>query len=138
MKANELMIGDWVHSNHHGKNIKITQYDFFTHLHNECGEQELAPYAKPISGRDFEPIPITPEILKKNGFKGIMYGVFNVDNYQLQYYYKKNKLIIFHTRIEELKRQTITTEIIFQCRCFFIHQLQQVLRFCEIDKEIEL
>ena len=73
MKETDLMIGDWVYNKHHGKNIRFTHYDFFTHTHNDFGEQELAPFAKPTTGRDLEPIPLTPEII----LNVIMYMSFN-------------------------------------------------------------
>lgn len=67
MKANELMIGDWVYNSYHKKPIQITPFDFFTHSHTEgvpSFDGILNP--KPTSGRDLEPIPLTAEILEKN------------------------------------------------------------------------
>lgn len=67
MDINKLMIGDWVYNTHHKKNIKITPYDFFTHGHLN-GHQYIMGLGTPCLGRDLEPIPLTPEILEKNGF----------------------------------------------------------------------
>jgi hypothetical protein len=69
MDIKSLMIGDWVYNKHHEKNIRLTQYDFFTHTHNDFGEQKLAPFAKPTIGSDLEPIPLEKIHLVKNGFK---------------------------------------------------------------------
>ena len=68
MKPTELMIGDWVFNKHHKKPIQITPYDFFNHAHLPSGEKYFVGELKVISGRDFEPIPLTAEILERNGF----------------------------------------------------------------------
>lgn len=143
MKTNELMIGDWVHNNHHGNNIKIAQYDFFTHIHNECGEQELAPYAKPISGRDFEPIPLTPEILEKNEFK--KFPFFHI-NEQHQWSWWENTLISVTLWCRELNDDTkdgmmLKIEAPTSTLCIkvnYVHEFQHALRLCGIEKEIVL
>lgn len=138
MKANELMIGDWVYNKHHGKNIKLTPYDFFTHTHNEFGEQELAPFAKPTIGRDLEPIPLTQKILEKNGFENI-----GDDTYQLE-----EKPCWFwvdffrHTYGCEYDTSTYEYEDDEHRLKLYgipsVHELQHALRICGIEKEIEL
>lgn len=62
MKANELMIGDWV-SQSNGNAVKIDwiktgEYGYY----DKYGKMEIA--CTPL----LEPIPLTPEILEKNGF----------------------------------------------------------------------
>lgn len=138
MKANELMIGDWVYNKHHGKNIKLTPYDFFTHTHNEFGEQELAPFAKPTIGRDLESIPLTQKILEKNGFENI-----GDDTYQLE-----EKPCWFwvdffrHTYGCEYDTSTYEYEDDEHRLKLYgipsVHELQHALRICGIEKEIEL
>lgn len=138
MKANELMIGDWVYNKHHGKNIKLTPYDFFTHTHNEFGEQELAPFAKPTIGRDLEPIPLTQKILEKNGFENI-----GDDTYQLE-----EKPCWFwvdffrHTYGCEYDTSTYEYEDDEHRLKLYgipsVHELQHALKLCGIEKEIEL
>lgn len=56
MKANELMIGDWVAFRGHP--YQYTAQDIATMA--ECEEKGIAT--------DTTPIPLTPEILEKNGF----------------------------------------------------------------------
>lgn len=138
MKANELMIGDWVYNKHHGKNIKLTPYDFFTNTHNEFGEQELAPFAKPTIGRDLEPIPLTQKILEKNGFENI-----GDDTYQLE-----EKPCWFwvdffrHTYGCEYDTSTYEYEDDEHRLKLYgipsVHELQHALKLCGIEKEIEL
>lgn len=138
MKANELMIGDWVYNKHHCKNIKLTPYDFFTNTHNEFGEQELAPFAKPTIGRDLEPIPLTQKILEKNGFENI-----GDDTYQLE-----EKPCWFwvdffrHTYGCEYDTSTYEYEDDEHRLKLYgipsVHELQHALKLCGIEKEIEL
>ena len=132
MKANELMIGDWVYNKHHKKNIRLTQYDFFTHTHNDFGEQELAPFAKPTTGRDLEPIHLTPEILEENGFeyhsgeRG-MYGVTTAN-----YYAMEGSPHIF------CDGDPFAVWFEDEVPIRYVHELQHVLRLCGIEKDIEL
>ena len=135
------MIGDWVYNKHHKKNIRLTHYDFFTHTHNDFGEQELAPFAKPTSGRDLEPIPLTPEILEKNGFtkstppSGIHAKCYELDNKKDKYNltiadYNKYKRLLLNVDSEDSE--------CFNIKCDYVHELQHALRLCKIEKEIEL
>ena len=50
------MIGDWVYNSYHKKNIKWNYSEMF------------CPNGIPVIGRDLEPVPLTPEILEKNGW----------------------------------------------------------------------
>lgn len=132
------MIGDWVYNKHHGKNIRLTPYDFFTHTHNEFGGQRLVPYATPTIGLDLEPIPLTPEILEKNGFEE------NGDNtYQLEE--KPNWFWVdFYKHEYGCEHDTSTHEYEDSERRLkkdgipFVHELQHAMRECEIEKQIEL
>jgi hypothetical protein len=117
MKANELsskdlMVGDWVMLQ--GKPYMIDMLN---------GYQE--------SSMGVEPIPLTPEILNKNGFgcdRNDGYAILRLeDNSELLYYFHEYKLTRFYK-----------SEIIFRCQCVYAHQLQHALRLCGINREIEL
>ena len=60
MKANELMIGDWIYDRDN-KPIKV-------HASPESYYQGIANLTYPYI-EDSKPIPLTDEILEKNGFK---------------------------------------------------------------------
>lgn len=125
------MVGDLVFNKHHGKNIRLTPYDFFTHTHNEFGEQELAPFAKPTFGRDLEPIPLTLEILEKNGF------VRELSDCGIDYSSEVYKLRIIRRRNDE--GWTIyANHFGLDKKDLFVHELQHALRLCGIEKEIKL
>lgn len=142
MKPEELMIGDWVYNAHHERNIRITPYDFFTHGHYSDGSQFIM--GRPALGRDLEPIPLSKEILEKNGFTycksdggfylhaTISYGnwdvyvvLFNVTDE-----YRNNQL--------HIASPDDSYTAIHLMECNHVHELQHALRLCGIEKEIVL
>lgn len=132
MKAKELMLGDWVYNTYHKKNIKITPYDFFTHGHLN-GHQYIMGLGTPCLGRDLEPIPLTPEILEKNGFKyndEEVYDdcIWSDGNIMLRLEYGF-RIVVTNDFDDESTNRTP-----FVLR--YVHQLQHALRLCGIDKEI--
>ena len=64
MKAQDLMIGDWVYYSHTEDGIapfdEVTQIEADDFTRDECIFQTL-----------YQPIPLTPKILEKNGFENI-------------------------------------------------------------------
>lgn len=130
MKANELMIGDWV------QGFVPDTYSRVEAIPNEnrlgvisSGGHYIASVAD-----DFQPIPLTPEILEKNGWKHKYYDVYQqtigetitidifpegcsiVDSRGSQRFW-------FRYHLPSLK---------------FVHELQHAMRLCGIEKEIEL
>lgn len=140
LSIKSLQIGDWVYNKHHDKNIRLTPYDLFTHTNNEFGEQELAPFAKPTIGKDFEPIPLEKIHLAKNGFKFREYSdeteFYYYDCYEINVSFDKGiseeniPPIIFLTI--EFAEKSIAMPI------EYVHELQQAMRIMGCDKEIEL
>ena len=132
MKAKELMVGDWV------KHINGTPYQVTCIKDNDfaCGIPHLWSY-----NNKFEPIPITVGILEKNGF------IFDGTQHWL---IKSDKLMIsvcpvqpdnewwdkFSTGIEV--SSVIADVTIDGVKQIYVHQLQNSLRLCGIDKEIVL
>ena len=116
MKANELMIGDWA--------------DFAP----ELGDQ---PIAKIITVNDLymidngrmvvRPIPLTPEILEKNGFEDTMGDAFWIST-SCNLLWKDGKLQNFCREEDD--------EVCIPCE--YVHELQHALRLCKVDKEIVL
>ena len=134
MDIKSLMIGDWVYNKHHGKYIRLTQYDFFTHTHNEFGEQELMPHARPTSGQDLEPIVLKRIHLTKNGFKAT-----NAED--TEFVYRDGYEI--KVMIDEYISDSMFLSIEFAEKNIwmpieYVHELQQAMRIMGCDKEIEL
>lgn len=131
----ELSVGNWVYNKHHGKAIQITPFDFFTHTHNKEGKQCLVGNPNLVSGKDFEPIPISPEILKKNGWQLSEYSsatlVFENKIVVVEFYESGTQLRIFK-RAEDEDLQILDISV------SGVHQLQNALILCKINKEIEL
>lgn len=122
MKANELMIGDWMrHVN--GTPMQVTK---ITTVHFACAKNGGANCWE--YNNKFEPIPLTKELLKKNGFE-LIKGIYPT----LRNHYKD---IIFQmVEIEETKHNK-PFYTFKGYPIFYVHQLQHALKLCEIDKEI--
>lgn len=135
MEAKELQIGDYV--NYRGQIIKVTSLNDKGGS-NEVGwgiYEELCVYATLV-----KPISITPEILEKNGFVKCEpqgYDLYIKDKegaglyrifWQGEDYNYYLEVAAYVGDYGEFNKTNIK----------YVHQLQQVLRFCGIEKEIEL
>ena len=152
MKANELMIGDWV---------RITDDDtdaFFdarvgtlTRVENIFVVPPGEEMAQPFSIDCVEPIPITPEILEKNGFdiNGIPEDMQPVeerdwsdDTYVWSGQETPDEVMEVCVYMED--PNNFFAEIICQychvdgVHIKYVHELQHALRLCGIEKEIVL
>ena len=127
MKANELMIGDWVYNNP----------SYFNDDYNGVTEfpDELQPY-KIERGEDLEetgcysPIPLTAEILEKNGWKWNRYNTFLelvAGTIHLSWGFYPN--CISASDWAENGDCQITS-----LRCMFVHKLQHALRMCGLNE----
>ena len=140
MKPEELMIGDWVYDKHYNGDIEPIQ------IHNIYGtevncktERNRFDVDEIVSGTymsDLQPIPLTPEILEKNGFigdKNVCKTKMRDDSkdelWQCEYaWYLKNLRIKNRTNGSVARLYNI----------MFVHELQHALRLCGINKEIEI
>ena len=129
MKANELMIGDYVIR----KNIpqEILVVDAIDSIRNIV-YLDLDGLGITEKLENIEPIPLTQKILEKNGF----YHEYNV-GYVMEEY--ENEIIynLWDCKLRILKnREQILKLKYFDEMC--VHELQHVLRLCGINKEIKL
>lgn len=137
------MIGDWAYNKHHKKNICITPYDFFTHGHLPSGRQYFIGDPETISGRDLEPIPLTPEILLKNEFNKLSNELY-VSYSSAEDGYIKIRLCDlqdgeWELLVDNYDKFNDSHSTFSNDRCFLkVHELQHALRFCGIEKEIVL
>lgn len=122
MKPEELQIYDWVLINDTPHQVKqITQ--------KKVGYHKV-PYSLDYARLvDVKPIPITAEILEKNGFKKeyYYYNLYEENGGHLQYYPHEWRLDRWYK-----------DDILFRCNCHYVNQLQQAFRLCGIDKRIKL
>ncbi len=123
MKAEELMIGDWVISkdlkvpvkvrsimNHYGTSI------YFYHNGSEFIVQNF----------QIEPIPLTEEILKKNGYESNRWNQYDMHIESDVCVVIDNKCCI----------HGFDSQVIIHCQ--YVHQFQHALQLCGIQKEIQL
>ena len=129
MTNEELSIGDWVY--------RPDCYDQVEEIrHNGViGYDSLRGL---ITFSELEPIPITPEILKENGFIEITGRVK-----RLVWAWKKHGTLIEVNEATPKWYQIVInkeTSDFGDERIFvkYVHELQHVLRLCQIEKEIIL
>lgn len=141
LQAKDLMVGDFV-------KIK-TDDDTFIKVQIRTLEFDIMwtnidddETCDAISYDDIEPIPLTPEILKKNGFleqseDHMRYFKSYDENYYFGFesisYYLDTKIAIV---TKEGKQSSFQEKLEFVCTC--VHQLQHALKLCGIEKEIVL
>ena len=123
MKTNELMIGDWVLLK--GVPTKIHDIDKIDGINREwiagCEDGGCTCY------EDIQPIPLTPEILEKNGFEDTICDAFWIST-SCNLLWKDGKLQNFCREEDD--------EVCIPCE--YVHELQNALRLCKVDKEIVL
>lgn len=130
------MIGDWVKFRCFDDSIIIGQ---IVEIHDEI------VYLKSTLGRhwanlkDIEPIPLTPEILEKNGFVGEGYQILTLDDgHWLEYYHHEHRLTRYWEGIDEWQDHSKVRDVVFRCHCYYVHELQHALKLCGINREINL
>ena len=85
--------------------------------------------------RQMDPTPIyftpSPEILERNGFKA--------SEVNEGYYIWKSKIErAIWDEEGNVTIRSVKCDTLFQGHCYYVHQLQNALRLCGIEKEIEL
>ena len=117
IKAEELMIGDWVlDGTKYAQVTSITCDGIIETTVNEKSNIEL-----------LEPIPITSEILEKNGFK-------KEDDDCYLWNESLERIIWFEGGYTVLT--SVRCDRMYEGHCYDIHKLQQLLKLCGINKEI--
>ena len=126
MKATELMIGDWVMFNNPLKvqYIYNNGYDdvvaeIIEEGINDEGEYEEIRY---VPSTYCSPIPLTPEILEKNGWKETQYW----------HEYQDGKNTI-QCCLPDMRGRINGIEI-ENFKCEYVHQYQHLLRLCGLDE----
>lgn len=113
MKPEEMMLGDWISFD--GEPVKVQQV--------VSGINEL----------DYEPIPLTAEILEKNGF-GDSFAtnekIFECEDFEIWIDFKEQGYWVC------IKNKV--SDLYFEGNKMYVHELQHALKLCGIDKEIVL
>lgn len=134
MTQKDLQIGDWVY-NHRKWECPILSirrdYDseqyYVMVIARHYGEEEFRV-------EDLSPIPLTPEILEKNGFvrdekdEEMYYWNWKISDNCVSYDKETGIVRIFH----------VFGHLVFALPLSYVHELQHALRLCGIEKEIIL
>lgn len=124
------MIGDWVYNTH---NQRYEQVQEIHSGHVMLDYNDLYDYD------EIEPVPLTPEILERNGFEKLSEGIFLLedleDNYWVKFYSKDTNYTC-----------GVYDYIDLDCGCIsirempieYVHELQNALRLCGIENKIRL
>ena len=133
LKISDLSVGDWV-MNHRGYPTKVQVITSEGNL--LCGEIDAkSEHCTHLWAQDIKPIPITAEILEKNGFESTTKpNVFTLTHGKLQLYVS-NELDGWHMSFVNFMERLCILQVI---RKSYIHELQHALRFAGVDKEINL
>lgn len=138
------MIGDWVYRTDFNTpapskiiGMEVVNYDkmeYVVDVFNKNG------YNVQLYLNEIEPIPLTPEILEKNGFiikkKWAQIGNFG-DNPLIMWHFEDDAFL--HDFKHELEiHQNETGKVHIRIPCEYLHELQHALRLCKIDKTITL
>lgn len=146
MKASELMIGDWVYAididngEKHPCRANNLEYDYTNKRGDFCVDFYETGYEAewPDVAFNVEPIPLTPEILEKNGFEKRRGGEFIYDeddeNIFMVYYPKSMNYNGIYDYIDISRGCVEIKELPIQ----YVHELQHALRLCGIKKEIKI
>ena len=146
MNANELMIGDWVvyrGDAEYTNPVRIEGMDILTNaLITEDRED--------VGFDGIDPIPLTAEILEKNGFKFDGSGQRSMMlisephfsegiRYNIYVGLKKKTIEVFVAHpVEKSPNWRKSNKVYLEVCGLYVHELQHALRLCGIEKEIEL
>lgn len=135
MKAEDLMIGDWVIR----KGVPeepMRLYDMKASAGNAYLDQDGRGVTEKFE--NIEPIVLTEEILEKNNFhsKEDFYNhkkffFLGKNEYNLDVYLDNKSIILIESYYEP-------TVYAYMCDCEYVHQFQHILKDLKINKEIKL
>lgn len=133
MDCKDLMLGDFVYvARGYDKHLTIEKVKGIIADKDEPYPVTIST-GETVSLNDIKPIPITEDILEKNGFEYERNVGYIFDDYD-------GNVVIYddyNNRLKILQNHDVS----FNRECFSkvcVHYLQHALRLCEIRKEIEL
>lgn len=135
IRVEDLMVGDWVILYDRPRKVEIV-YDH-GRVQADCIEEDCTV---------LEPIPLTSEILEKNGFTldydnhlKIYHGFFGKSHIIIEFSTDRKVGIEIHnefSRKDNKGRSDLVTFARDWCDEFYIHEFQHALKLCGINLEI--
>ena len=133
MKAEDLMIGDWILCD--GKPYQIAEIGGMVCL--DADEELFASF------EDIEPLSLTSEILEKNGFENDFYEDVSVADYhsiRVEGYSLKGKVDGWDDFLIDFCNGSVNVVTDFhgefRGEIGYVHTFQHALKLCGIEKEI--
>ena len=119
MKANELMIGDWV-MHYNGTPMQVTRIDYTENGgHFACGFPHCWEY-----NNKYEPIEMTTDILKKSGFTEVLPDAWTIEGFGVMF-----RMINGHLWYELTDVPVSIT---------WVHEFQHVLKAARINEKVNI
>ena len=138
IRVEEISIGDWVNVPNYywDESPHVGQVDGIIKRHGTYYLQFSSAFSAEIDR--CKPIPITPEIIEKNGFELKPDGwLWSNEGLEEQNYifiqFRKGCDGVRNCEINFIHRAQVTFK-----QLYFVHELQHALKLCGIPKNIEL
>lgn len=134
MKTQQLMIGDWVLRD--GEPYQIRQLGIYG-VDRDGEDYPAVCVGKPkgigliIERNEIDPIPLTVEILEKNGFKFKQQGSLEVAILKIK---NRHPITLEYIGWSDGRWSIHEHRLVVK----YVHELQHVFRLCGIEKEIKL
>lgn len=122
MEQNPYMIGDWLHAKSQDVISKVIDVE-----KESVWLEEKSCWSR-LFLNEVEPVPITGEILDKNGFTG--------SNVFIEWKYETRDIYILWKPFPWIKILTDDTKLVFPCE--YVHELQHALRLLNINIDIQI
>jgi hypothetical protein len=140
LKISDLSVGDWVYYGNGTTPYSIRSV-YNTGV-QECVVLNDSYFPEGVIAffDRLKPIPITAEILEKNGWSTDgMYAFLRIDEHRhLEYYYHEHRLRKYYCGVDEWQNHAKVYDITFAVHCYSVHQLQHALRLAGVGQEINL
>ena len=131
LKISDLSVGDWV-QNDYGDYVKVAgiwqgcNFNYQVDILRDGRIGTIVPC-------NIHPIPITAEILEKNGFvKNGEYNEWSTGNWE------DIPFIGISLSRPSMRIKNLGTDIFLDNKVVYVHDLQHALRLAGVDKEINL
>ena len=133
MKSEELMIGDWVKFDEDICLVDEVRLDgtvVLTSMNTDLTSVD----GSQVEDEEIEPIPLTREILEKNGFEFEQHGSLEVAIFAILKIENRHSITLEYIGWSDGRWAIHEHRLVIK----HVHELQHVLRLCGINKKIEI